>query len=315
MKNETKINDLKTAIASARADGPARLDRSALEHAIKSTTDRERIIGCLDRSIASQQAAAAMAEAFERLPKSRRGLALATKTNAERIGKTAAEIGESYSGKTTCSATWTDKPEPSAITSTGYGDRYSRSCKYSKTDADHTVHLSPDWSPLLVERPEIVQLSARDGLPLIGIAADGRVCWVKRGRGKSITSEIGWIANFGALCYHSTTSQADAEAGMARKLAALRREWAAGEAARADAAVARKNERRARLIARLCGSVTASVADALALGFCRPGIEQFQREHSIGDTASLPQLVKSGNSSAVRLAISIARNVTHRSVA
>ena len=315
MKLQTKINDLKSAIALASASGLANCDRSALEQAIKSTTDRERIIGCMDRSIASQQAAAAMQSAFDRLPAERRMLAHATKTAAEKLGKTAANIGEYYSGETTISASWTDKQEPSATTQTSYGERYSRSCIYSKTDGVHRVFLSPDWSPLLVERPEIVRLSAQDGLHLIGIAADGRVCWAKKGAGKTITSEIGWISQFGAVCYHSTKSQADAESGLARKLAALRREWAQAEESRAQAAAARKNERRSRLIARLCGSITASVADARALGYCPAGIEQFQRQHGIGDTASLPQLIRTGNASAVRLALSIARNVTHRAVA
>jgi hypothetical protein len=53
------------------------------------------------------------------------------------------------------------------------------------------------------------------------------------------------------------------------------------------------------------------IADAIALGFCRPGIEAFQSQHGIGDSAPLRALLASGNASAVRLALAVARKVRH----
>lgn len=70
-----------------------------------------------------------------------------------------------------------------------------------------------------------------------------------------------------------------------------------------------KAERRARLVARLCGNVRATIADARALGYCLPGIQAFQERHGIGDEATLPELVRTGDPSAVRLALSVARKV------
>jgi hypothetical protein len=313
MKLQTKIDDLKKLIAANTAAALADRDFHSLTEAVRVSVtmgiNREGAITALDRSIASRTAATAAAAPLAKLPPARRDLAASTAKAALEIGRRAALSGESYSGDTDYLACWTERPDPDALTMTAKGDKYSRSCKYLKTDADHIVYLAPEWTPLLVEREELRTLSARDGLPLIGIAGDGRCAWTKR-NGKAITAEIGWIAFFGTVCYHSTTSQGDADKGLARKLAAMRREWVQAEEQRQLSVLAGKAERRARLIARLCVHVTATVADARALGFCPAGIEQFQSQHGIGNSASLPELVRTGNASAIRLALNIARKVT-----
>jgi len=306
MKLKTKVGDLQTLIASTDAATKAQHDAERLAVAI-GTNHRESAISALDISIASRAAESKAAAAFAKLPPSRRDLALATKAKAERLGKRAAKCGENYSGRTDYSVKWTPCPFPKAATYTAKGNQYSRSCSYRKTDASHVVDLSPEWSVLLAEREDVAVLSERDGLPLIGIHADGRACWVKTKR-QAITCETGWIAHFGATCYHSTTSQRAAEQGLAKKLASQRAFWASAAEARKNAVQHAKDERRARLVARLC-DVSATIADALALGYCRPGIEAFQSHHHIGDTAPLRALLASGNASAVRLALAVARKV------
>ena len=77
---------------------------------------------------------------------------------------------------------------------------------------------------------------------------------------------------------------------------------------RGDAAQWAKDERRARLVARLC-DVSATIADARAMGYCLPGIEAFQSHHHIGDSAPLRALLATGNAAAVRLALAVARKV------
>lgn len=313
MKTQTKIDDLKKLIAAESGRHRADLDTAALTAAIPLES-RDRIIAILDRSIASRAEAAKVAAPLDKLPPARRELAAATAKAALEIGRRAALSGESYSGATNYRATWSDSASPSAGTYTDKGAQYSRKCTFKKTDADHVVHVSPEWSPLLVEREELRTLSDRDGLPLIGIAEDGRCAWVKR-KGKAITSEIGWIAFFGSICYHSTISQSDADKGLARKLSAARREWADEQIRQLDRVKSAKEERRARLVARLCGSIVATVADARALGFCPPGIEQFQAQHGIGSSATLPSLIRTGNPSAIRLALAIARRVNRQTEA
>ena len=310
MKLQTKISDIVALIASAEATTTAAHDAERLAAAI-ATGCRDIAISALDISLASRGAATKAAGLFAKVPMPRRDLATATKTKAEALGKAAAALGDSYSGETDYNAKWA--ASPSASTYTGKGDQYSRGCTYRKTDASHVVNLSPEWSVLLVEREDVAALSARDGLPLIGWHADGRACWVKT-KGKAITSEIGWIAHFGTVCYHSTKSQADADKGLARKLASMRDEWAAQAVARANAAQWAKDERRARLVARLC-DVSATIADARAMGYCLPGIEAFQSQHHIGDSAPLRALLSTGNPSAVRLALAVARKVRHTEAA
>ena len=304
MQTKTKIRDLVALIASTDATTKAAHDAERLTAAI-ATGCREIAISALDISLASREAATKAAALFAKLPPTRRDLATATKTKAEALGKAAAALGERYSGETDYAVKWA--VSPSASTYTSGGDQYSGRCTYRKTDASHVVKLSPEWAVLLAEREDVASLSARDGLPLIGWHADGRVCWVKT-KGKAITEEIGWIAHFGTVCYHSTKSQKAADQGLKIKLAAMRDEWEAQAVARANAAQWAKDERRARLVARMC-DVSATIADARAMGYCMPGIEAFQSQHHIGDTAPLRALLSTGNPSAVRLALAVARKV------
>ena len=310
MKTQTKIDDLKKHIAANAARHRAERDTAALTAAIPLES-RDRIIEILDRSIASRTAATDAAQPLAKLPPARRELAAKTENAAKEIAARAVKVGGDYSGETIYRYRLRDVPEPTATTTVERGDQYSSSCTFKKTNATHRVTLSPEWSPLLVEREELRTLSERDGLSLIGIHADGRCAWAKK-KGKAITSEIGWIAFFGSICYHSTASQDEANKGLARKLAAARREWSDEQIRQLDRVKSAKEERRARLVARLCGSIVATVADARALGFCHPGIEQFQQQHGIGSSAPLPSLIRTGNPSAIRLALAIARRVNRQ---
>jgi len=306
MKIQTKIGDLVALIASTDAATKAQHDAVRLTASI-AAGHRESAISALDISLASRAAATKAAGLFAKLPGARRDIATATKAKAETLGARAALRGDNYSGESFRTVKWTPCPFPKAETYTAKGNQYSRGCTYRKTDASHVVSLSPEWSVLLAEREDVATLSERDGLPLIGIHADGRVCWIKT-KAKGITSETGWIAHFGATCYHSTTSRKSAEQGLAKKLASQRAFWASAAEARANAAQYAKDERRARLVARLC-DVSATIADARAMGYCLPGIEAFQSQHRIGDSAPLRALLASGNPSAVRLALAVARKV------
>jgi hypothetical protein len=310
MKTQTKIDDIKKHLAAAAARHRAESDLRVLTAALPSQ-GAECCHKLLDRYMASNNAATDAAAPLAKLPTARRDLAAATAKAALDLGRRAALQGEDYSGKTEYRATWSDSASPSAGTYTDMGAQYSRKCTFKKTDADHVVHISPEWSTLLVEREELRTLSDREDLLLIGIHEDGRCAWVKR-KGKGITSEIGWIAYFGSVCYHSTISQSDADKGLSRKLAAARREWSDEQIRQLDRVKSAKEERRARLVARLCGSIVATVADARALGFCPPGIEQFQAQHGIGSSAPLPSLIRTGNPSAIRLALAIARRVNRQ---
>lgn len=299
------MRETETKAAAARATA-----QKELEAAIASPLPLIDPV-TLSRAAAMRQAWEAAKEAFAKLPKPRR-------ETAEHVAKTALEIGQqaalkmggSYSGETTCRAIWTDTGRAHAMTSTESGEQYSRSCKFSKTDALHIVRLDPSRVHSLVESVRLRELSARDELPLIALDSDGACVWVKSS-GKQITSQPGWIIGDEHVCFHSTKSREDAVKGYTKKRAA----WDAERLAQAErekawkASPAYKAERRARLVARLCGGITATIEDARALGYCTPGIEAFQRQHGISDTATLPQLVKTGNPSAVALALKIARKV------
>lgn len=297
------VREAETKAAAARATA-----QKALEAAIASPLPLIDPV-TLSRASAMRQACDAAKEAFARLPKTRRETAEHVSKTALEIGKKAAErMGGSYSGDTSSRATFGETAK--AFTITESGEQYSRSCKYSKTDAVHIVRLDPARVHTLVESARLRELSARDGLPLIALDEDGACVWVKSS-GKQIASQSGWIIGDEHVCFHSAKSREDAVKGYTKKRAA----WDAEKLAQAErekawkASPAYKAERRARLVARLCGGIAATIEDARALGYCAPGIEAFQRQHGIGDAATLPQLVKTGNPSAVALALKIARRV------
>jgi hypothetical protein len=302
MKHETKVKDIQSLIAANKAEKRAATQRNAAKAAAERAIDYG-VANAPDVMVAIATAREAIAaknqteKAFAGLPRERRTMAQSAITMAMEIGKQAARLGCSYSGDTSYGASWGEKA--CAETSTDKGEQYSRKCTYRKTDASHHVSMDPSGVPCLVENEALRQCSIRDGLHLIALYPDSSCVWV-RNKGKAIVSESGWIAGNASVCYHSTESKEHATMGFERKLATLRRE-------QEQRRKSHKEERRARLIARLC-SITATLQDAKSLGYCTPGIQAFQSRHGIGDTATLPQLMATNDASAVRLALHIARN-------
>lgn len=281
-----------------------------LDNFIKGQTSSDEVNPKTVKAARSAHADATTARTtFAALPKARRDMAEAVRAAAKEIARQAAmKMGGSYSGNISHIVTWGTAAE--TYTTTDKGDQYSRSCSYKKTDA--TRHIILDFARVhtLVESERLRELSNRDGLPLIALDENGAATWVKSS-GKQLTAEHGWVIGCSRCCYHSTTSKEAAIKWHAKKLAAIlenERQQAEREKAR-KASPEYKAERRARLIARLCGGVTATVEDAKTCGYCLPGIEQFQRAHGIGNSASLPALVKTGNSMAISLALRLARKV------
>ena len=299
MKNKTKIEDLKKTITLNKAQKKLEAAKARLDSAIASRAGEGE---ALQEVITRRAEAEAAKAAFGRLPLARRQAAVKMEEDALELGRRAVSLGGSYSGDVKCSVTWGDSANASTVTARG--DQYSRKCFWRKVNARHTVQLDPAGIPMLVSNPALCEASRREGLPLIALYPDGGAVWVKR-VGKRIEAQKGWVAMEDGLLYHSTVSYDHAKAAVARKAAILRREKALRLAEQ-------KLNRRAALVARLCGGVTATVADAEALGYCTPGIRSFQQRFQIGDSAPLPVLVKTGDPSAVRLALHVARRVARQ---
>jgi hypothetical protein len=317
MKTQTRTLDIYAHLAARDTATTARIQRDGLDDhtthilALEGPPVLDPVI--LSRAHRARIAADAAAADLAKRPKNRREQAATAVRIAEDIALRAARRkGGSYSGDTTHAVHWntaTSYPTATAHTDTSSGEAYSgKARKYCKTDALHIIRLDPAGIPALVENEALRESSSRDGLPLISLKDDGTAVWLTS-HGKQIVSQSGWVIGNGILCFHSTKSRDDAQKGYDAKHALHLAEQAEqAERARAyKASPAFKAERRARLIARLCGSLTATIADARDLGYCTPGIEAFQREHGISDTATLPQLIKTGNHSAVSLALHLAR--------
>lgn len=308
MKTTTKLADLRTALNAAAAAQSAAYAQSVLN-------DRIRIMMAIPQDLTATmtelKTSNLAAAAFAALPRTRREAAISVKASAEDLAMRAAKrCGCDYSGQTTHTVAWGLATGAETILTTG--GRYSRSCKYSKTNARHTITLTAvDVIGLTdLANSNIVAVSAQEGLPLVALHSDGRCAWVVSKR-KAIALQHGWVAystQFLGMCYHSTTSMAHAKSGLLKKLAQRQIYEEALEASRRAYrfSPAGKAARRAALVASRCAGITATISDARELGFCAAGIAAFQTKHGIGDTASLPQLVATGDRDAVRLALTIA---------
>jgi hypothetical protein len=295
-KPETTTKDIRATLAARNAAKEAQAARTSILSAFDSRAD---MFPHIERATVTRNAAEETEAARMKIPAPRRALAASIIGTAERIGLVAARQGCDYSGETRHVVKWGDRA--TASTATSSGDQYSRSCTYKKTDAAHVVTLDPAGVALLCENETLRNLSACDGLHLIALYPDDSAVWVRQ-KGKAIVAESGWIVGNGQVCYHSTASREAAQKGFAKK-------YAAHLAELREIRKSRKEERRARLIARLCGNAKATIADARALGFCTPGIKAFQEQHGIGDEAPLPALVRTGNPAATRLALNLARKL------
>lgn len=319
MKPQTKVLDLLRLLAIQTAEQSANTARQAAQRELDAVIKAARLPSLIDPVTLSRAARAAAAHedaktAYAKIPRARRETAETVAEFAIEYARSVAHrYGGEYSGTTTARAEWSIAA--TARTYLSNGEQYSRRCTYHKIDAAHAITLDPSRVHALYTNDRLRQLSAADGLPLIALDDDGAAVWVKTS-GKAIIAESGWIIGDDVCCYHSTQSREHAIKGHARKRAKIDAERAEIEARRLattpgtpEYIAAQKAERRARLIARLCKGATATITDARKLGYCGPGIAAFQRAHGIGDTAPLPDLIRTGNPSAVRLALEIARKL------
>ncbi|NBT76673.1 MAG: hypothetical protein EBT15_12065 [Betaproteobacteria bacterium] len=152
---------------------------------------------------------------WKKLPKARRDFAEGQIKLAIDAANWAAKLGGEYSGQTETAVEW--RSFAGASTKTSYGDKYSRSCPYSKTDATHTVSIDARRIHLLTR--EIVQASKRLGKVVIALDDDGHCTWV-RCSNKAIVAENGYLAVEGDQIALSTTSMAGARQQLARKAVA-----------------------------------------------------------------------------------------------
>lgn len=307
---KTIAKDIEATLTAERTEKIALNSHLQTQHLIvtytaASTAEEKHFMHRINANTIANQNRDAAAAALKKVPPLRRSLAKEVITYASALALEASHLGDYYSGDTDYLVKWGAAPDASTIVSTGH--QYSNSCKYKKNDATHKVTITALGAVHLYQNKNLVASSLLDHLPLISLMPDGSAVWVIK-KNKCIKAVHGWIAYQDHSCYHSTVSMAHAIKGLAKKLAAIQK-------IKDERQASRRAERRLRLITRHCTSVCATIADAIALGFCTPGIRAFQDFYSIGDTASLKTLVETGNDSAIRLALHLARKVGKKQTA
>lgn len=300
MKKTTKINALEAFINLRNTKAKADLQKARMVESLSYCPEEAKFTCSALQALAAQREWVKANTAFKKLPKAKRDYAEKAHKDAVELGNRAASIGGQYSGTTTTRVEWATSAHAETLTMSG--DQYSRRCTYRKTDAQHLVSLSVRDIVDLLDAPDLVEWSRREGLPLIGYDAKTGACaWVVV-KNKSLKVERGWVAYENGTCYHSQASFDHAKKSLRCKIKRLEKE-------RAVETLRQKISRRERLVVRLCKNAKATLKDAKSLGFCEPGIKAFQSRHNIGDEASLADLVKTGNPEATRLAFHVARNL------
>lgn len=185
-------------------------------------------------------------------------------------GTKIAKNGGDYSGKVSHLVHFSNVS--GAGTVTGDGGKYSRSCQYSKTSADHNVTFNYDNAHILKQNEELVNMSARDYLYLIELvplkSGTFKATWV-RTKGKQIVSEWGWVAKMGDIMYHSTTSEEHCMSALKRKFKIA------------------KTQSREAVMSRIQNAETLKLADIRKItGWCQAGCKEWLARHMDGKTSA-----------------------------
>jgi len=191
---------------------------------------------------------------------------------------------ESYSGVTTTTIHY---GAPDASTTTGYGEKYSRSCQYAKTDASHHITVAPDWFASVHLRG-LSRINGRLTLAAEPVDAEGytvyRASWL-RSKGKRLSVVHGYIAIGDHGAAHGRTA-AGAKAVLTR---------------RANEDRYNRHERKIRAALhdmQLNGyaQIIVSIGDSIAAGNCGGGTEQFCDRHFPGrTTATIEEILSVGS--------------------
>ena len=205
----------KARLASEKATESA---QTSLRRCIERTCGGNREVAlavAVNEAQASLDAMLIAEAEWKKIPKARRDSAEGQIKLAIDAANWAAKLGGEYSGQTRTAVEW--RSFAGAKTETSYGDKYSRSCPYSKTDATHTVSIDARRIHLLTR--EIVQASKRLGKVVVALDEDGRCTWV-RCSNKQLVAENGWLAVEGDQIALSSTSLNGARQQLARKAVA-----------------------------------------------------------------------------------------------
>lgn len=228
------------------------------------------------------------------------------------VANGALNAGSSYTGTTNWQFKWVENhTEVAAVTKVKVSKSARNKSPWGCNDAVHVVQLDPEGLILLEDCPDIARQSMEDGLRMLALYPGGRAVWSPRHASKSLATGRGYIgaavinAREGQrlVVYHGTASATHAKAGAQYRASY---HWTS-ETARQEAL---KDRRRVSLVTRLCKDAKATLADAKEMGYCDPGIEEFQRQFGIGDEATLTELMDTKNPAAVALAMRVARKLS-----
>lgn len=222
-KTETRQKDIDAKNEMTRLSKQYSISKRALEFAIERTisSDTAAPVAAFEAMVDAGRKSKTATLAFQKIPKDRQQWVCDASNACVSLGMKIDAILPRISGQASVKVLLGKHVSVSCTTSKG--EKYSNSCKYSKTDGDVKLTINADAVIGLMDsrNSDVISGSFTDGLPVISVnkvSNDVWACrWVQKSRGYSIKIVSGWIAMGGGVCFHSTKSPEHASAGLKRK--------------------------------------------------------------------------------------------------
>jgi len=228
MKTETHQADIDKRNAVQAASDSHKAAMHSLQQAIlvraaapNGTVPTEH----LERAVLATSEKTKAEDAWNKIPKQRREAVDTSLATAKMTMRRVANLLPELSGEV--STEYGLGKYLSVCCRTSHGEKYSRSCKYSKTDGHLKVILTAQCVLSLQAHEQLAGYSAAEELPLLSVERvemdtehDGvfRCVWPRKARGWDAVLVHGWIAMSGNTIYHSEASAQAAASGLRKKL-------------------------------------------------------------------------------------------------
>lgn len=226
MKTDTKTNDLKKLIdmANLRKMANEQMDilNGVIGRVVKGVNDMTVVEPCITVAKEYEKNAVEAEEVYKKIPLKRRKYVEDLRSFMYGYGLGLARKGGIYSGNVKHEVRFETNLGACAQTYVSFGEKYSKSSKYSKNNALHSICLNCNGLVFLYDNQELLSLAHNLGVNLISLKEGGEAVFFKVNN-KQITYFNGWFA-FSAdksVAAYSTVSKDDAQQSLQRKIKSI----------------------------------------------------------------------------------------------
>jgi hypothetical protein len=220
---KTKTNDLKKLIEMRNLRNMAIKHmehlNGVISRVVKGVNDMAVVETCITVSKQFEKKAVEAEAIYKKIPLKRRKYVEDLYNFFSGYGAGLCRKGGVYSGETKFEVLFNTLVPACAYTITSYGEKYTKSSKYNKTNALHKIYFNHEGLVILYDNQELLQMVAGLGVNLLSLKENGEAVFFKVNN-KQITYFKGWFAfdTSTGLAALSQSSFEDAKLVYLRKL-------------------------------------------------------------------------------------------------